>query len=136
MDLKSFSKLKEIIEKELFFNEDNVERMSLHTSNLYMKYLRVYSNEVKILKGISLEKNKIFGELMHHYKFKVDFQLDSKSEIESYIRSDEKYYNISLEYSNQEIVVEYLEKILSRINTMGFEIKNYIEIVKLKKGLI
>jgi hypothetical protein len=136
MDFNTFGKLKDFVEKELTFNEDNVERMSLNFSNIYMKYLRVFTNETKILKELYYEKQKMFGKLLHHFKFEVEFQLDSKSEIESYIRSDDNYYNLCLKYSNQEIIVDYLEKTLSRINTMGFEIKNYIEIIKLKKGLI
>ncbi|MFW6173021.1 MAG: recombination mediator protein UvsY [Elusimicrobiota bacterium] len=134
MKNEDFQKLKKFVEKELKIEESNVMEKSIQLSNLYTKFLQIYTRELKNLKSKHHEKAKTYGELYHHYKFKFDYQLDTKAEVESYIRADDKYYQIALEYSNLEVQVKYLEQILEQINNLGFRIKNYIDLKKISLG--
>lgn len=134
MKNEDFQKLKKFVEKELKIEESNVMEKSIQLSNLYTKFLQIYTRELKNLKSKHHEKAKVYGELYHHYKFKFDYQLDTKAEVESYIRADDKYYQIALEYSNLEVQVKYLEQILEQINNLGFRIKNYIDLKKISLG--
>ena len=136
MKSEDFQKLKLKVEVELKITEENVMEKSIQLSNLYANILQIYTKELKFLKTKGHEKDKIFGELYHHYKFNFNFQLDSKGEIESYIKADNTFYNIALEYSQQEVQVKYLEQLLEHINNLGFRIKNYIDLKKISKGLM
>lgn len=136
MKNEDFQKLRNFVEKELKIEESNVMEKSIQLSNLYTKFLQIYTRELKNLKSKHHEKAKVYGELYHHYKFKFDYQLDTKAEVESYIRADDKYYQIALEYSNLEVQVKYLEQILEQINNLGFRIKNYIDLKKISQGLM
>lgn len=135
MTLDQFKKLKEIVEKELEITEDNIEQMSIKSGNLYHKYLKLYSQELQKLKEIAIYKEKVYGELYHKYKFEGQYELSTKTEVDVYVKSDEIYYNKCLEEANQEIIVKYLEAVVDSILKMGFQIKNYIELQKLKNGI-
>jgi hypothetical protein len=136
MKSESFQEFKIKIEKELRLTEDNIEEKSIQLSNIYSNVLSIYSKELKIFKNMQIEKDKIYGELYHKYKFEFDYQLDSKSEVDSYIKSNELYYKLALECANQEVQVKFLEQTLEHINNLGFRIKNYIDLKKISKGLI
>lgn len=136
MKNEDFQKLKELVESRLKINDDNVMNKSLDISNIQIEILKIHSKEFRLLKIKQLDKDKVYGELYHFYKFKFDHSLDSKSEIDTYIRADDKFYQIALEISQQEIQVNFLEKTLEMINTMGYKIKNYVDLQKISKGLI
>lgn len=149
MTKTEFQKFKKRIEEQLKISPSNVDEKNIALSNLYINLLQIWSKEMKILKQISADKDKIYGDLYHHYRFgntpkngqiyrvnqQIDFQLDSKSEIDVYIRSDNIYYQKALEYSDQEIIVKFIEQSLDIINSLGYRIKNYIDLQKMKKGL-
>jgi len=136
MNADDFQKLKEKIENLLILTDDNVLDKSIQISNYYMKFLQIHSKECKDLKSKFHQREKIYGELYHQYKYNFEYSLDTKNEVEAYIKADDKYYKAALEYSQQEIQVKFLEQSLDHINNMGFRIKNYIDLVKIKKGLM
>ena len=84
---------------------------------------------------IATDKDKLYGDLYHEYKFKSDFQLDNRGEIDVYIKANDKYYNKCLEYQTQEIIVKYIEETLQNITTTGYRIKNYVDLLKLKMSM-
>jgi hypothetical protein len=135
MTLEDLQKLKTISEDQLTINEENILTKSLNLPLYYQQYSQIYVKELKLLKVLSLDKDKLFGELYHHYKFKSDFSLDTKGEIVTYIQADQKYYDKCLEVSNQEVVCKFIEQLLDNINKTGYSIKNYIELKKMKEGL-
>ena len=135
MDIENFKSLKLKAEKDLIVNETNAADKSLEFARLYSKYTSLYMQELRILKQMSTDRDKLYGDLYHKLKFKNDYQLDSSKEIDIYIKSDESYYNKCLEFQNQEIVVKYLEETLQNITVTGYRIKNYVDLLKLKMGL-
>lgn len=139
MNLEQYQVLKKKVEEDLLVDESNAAEKSLKFSSLYSKYLSLYMQELRILKTISVEKDKLYGELYHKYKFNTDkdfnYQLDSGKEIDTYVRKNESFYKKCLDFQNQEIIVKYLEETLSNLNNTGYRIKNYIELLKLKMGI-
>jgi len=135
MNLEKFKVLKTKVEIDLFVDESNAAEKSLKFSSLYSKYLSLYMQELRLLKNILTEKDKLYGELYHKFKFKNDYQLDSSKEIDTYVRSDESFYQKCLDFQNQEIVVNYLEQTLQNITNTGYRIKNYIELLKLRMSI-
>ena len=137
MNIEQFKLLKEKFESDLELNEDNVMEKSLKFSSLYSKCLNFYLQEVKILKTILIEKDKVYGELYHKFKFNPDkepqynYTLDSHKELDIYVKSHDDYYKKALQYQNQELIVKYLEETLKNIDSTGYRIKNFIEFKKL-----
>lgn len=135
MTNKQFNRLKKIVEQQLRLDENNIEKMSIQSGTLYHKYLKFYLQELHILKEIGVTKDKIYGELYHKYKYEGDYQLSTKTEVDVYVKNDQKYYTKCLEEANQEIIVKYLECVVDSIMKMGFQIKNYIELIKIRNGI-
>jgi len=136
MKSESFQKLKAKVESELKITPENVEQKSLQLSNFHTQCLQLFVKELSILKKKLLDKDKIYGELYHKYKYNFDYQLDTKGEVEAYIKADDKYYQIALECAQQEVQVKYLEDTCLQINNLGFRIKNFIDLRKIDKGLL
>jgi hypothetical protein len=136
MTLDELEKLKSIFEKEISINEDNVLQMSIDITKISSKYLKIFIKEIRIKKRMEIEKDQMYGKLYHKYKHEFKFQMDSSKEIDTYVRSDDSYYNKCLELSNQEVITEFLEKALDIINRAGFSVKNYIDLMKLRSGII
>jgi len=136
MKSESFQKLKIKIEEELKITPENVEAKSLQLSNFHTQCLQIFVKELQILKNKIIEKDKVYGELYHKYKYNFEYQLDTKGEIESYIKADDKYYKIALECAQQEVQVRYLEDTVTQINNIGFRIGNFINLRKIDKGLM
>lgn len=136
MKTEDFQKLKDYVEQQLKVTDENIMAKTIELSNLQVYISKVYSKELKTLKTKGLEKDKIYAELYHHYKFKFDFALESKAEIDTYVKGDDKYYQVALEYAQLEVQMAYLEQVLSNINNLGFRINNYVALKKLKMGLI
>jgi len=135
MKLSDLEQLKAQIADEIRITETNVSEKILQLSSMYHRYLDYYSKELQILKKMSVDKDKLYGEIYHKTKFDSDFHFDSKTEIDIYVKKDEKYYNLSVEYQNQEVVVKYFEQLLDVISKSTFSIKNYIDYTKLRNGL-
>jgi hypothetical protein len=140
---EDFEKLKIYVETEFKLTESNVLQKSLQISNLLYELTSIYSKESKLLKIQQIEKDKFYGELYRYYRYgemkgRPNFQqsLSTKSEIDPYIESDELYYKIALEVAGQEVIVNYLEQIVKSINSLGYNIKNYIDLQKFNKGIM
>lgn len=136
MKLESFRKLKQKVEDELRLTDENIMAKSIQLSNFANKIRGLYSKEFHILRNKAAEKDKVYGELYHKYKYNYEYQLETKGEVEAYIRADDVYYKVALEYAQQEMQVKYLEETMTHINNMGFRIKNYIDLQKMKLGLM
>lgn len=137
MKTDDFQKLKDRVEQELKITEDNIMDKSIQLSNMYSIILNIYTKELKNLKFKKADMDKLYGEIYHVLK-KEGYEghsVDSKTEATVYINSDPRFYPLRLEYAQLEIQVQYLEKTLSLIDNLGFRIKNFIDLQKLKKGI-
>ena len=137
MKIDDFEKMKKIAEKEIQFKNDldSALEMSARVPNLYMRYLDLYSTEFKELQKLKIKMDKKAGELVEHFKFNDTMNWKGKEEIESQINRDDTYYNMRVEFAQQEYMVKYLEDTLGNINRMSFSIKAYIDCKKMMFGL-
>ena len=69
--------------------------------------------------------------LMNHFAI----FLDNESEIKAQINRDDKYYEMRIEFAQQEYMVKHLEETLGNINRMGFSINAFISLKKLLMGI-
>lgn len=137
MKPEDFEALKKIATKEITFNKDIESAMdaSARIPNLYMRYLDVYTKEFKKLHVLQAKMDKRYGELFEKYKTDSDVAWKNESEIKSQINRDNEYYNLRIEFVQQEYIVKHLEEILGNINRMGFSINGFIALKKLLMGV-
>ena len=134
---EKFQDLKKFTKKQLNLTTDNVMEKSLMFNNLFIHYQNLYVSERRKLKDINNTMKKTYAELYHHYKFgEFDFKLDSKTEIETYVFGDDKYYNLKLQYDKQSLQVEYIKSTMDQIQKTSFQIGHYIDLLKIKNGLV
>ena len=138
MDLEKFNLLKTKAENDTNIDDSNAAEKSTKLISLYQRYLSLYLQEVRLLKGISLDKDKLYKKLYQHYKFpsaddkdSFNITLSTTKEVDIYINADDSYCKLCIEYQNQEIVVQYLEATLKNIGNAGYAIKNLVEFKKL-----
>jgi len=138
MKKEDYEKLKEKFEQETRITEDNIQEKSIQLSNLYSIMLNLYTRELKNLKIKKIEMERIYGEIYLDLKKNGKDGIDSSSKADAdiYINSDQRYYPLKIEYAQLQSQVDYLEKTLSILDNLGFRIKNYIDIVKIRKGLM
>ena len=136
MSDEEFKKLQIIAKRDTDINQDNVMEKSLEMTKLYTTYSRKYATQLGKLKNINIEKAKLYKKLYHHYKFDGDFRLDTKKEIEGYVFGDTDYTELRLLADKQTIIVDFLEKTLGNIQRASFNIRDYIELQKFKKGIV
>ena len=137
MDRDTFDRLKKKVTKDTNVTSENVDTFSITIPKMYFQLLDMYTTEKRLMTEQRGLIAKTYKELYHHYTFDVDFKVGgSKSEIESYIFGDDKYYNTKLDYDFQCIVVEYLEKTLDNIQKINFFISNHLNFLKLKHGFM
>lgn len=137
MKPEDFEILKKVSEKEIRFANDleSAMKVSANIPNLYMRYLDIYTIEFRDLNKLRAKMEKRFGELMEKYKIDSDVAWKNESEIKSQINRDDNYYNMKIEYAQQEYIVKYLEELLGNINRMGYSINAFISLKKLLMGI-
>ena len=138
MTEENFNSIKLRSQNDLVIDENNVLETSLNLGKTYNNYLRVYSNEYRTLKEMMIELDKKYGELYHKYKYGKDFDyaLNNKGEVDIYINSDPTYCEYLKFVKFQEVVVKFLENHLDCLSKMSYSIKNYIELKKIKLGIM
>lgn len=137
MKPEDFEILKKVAEKEIRFSHDleSAMKAAANIPNLYMRYLDIFTVEFRDLNKLRAKMEKKFGELMEKYKIDSDVAWKNESEIKSQINRDNDYYNMKIEYAQQEYIVKHLEEILANINRMGFSINAFISLKKLLMGI-
>ena len=135
MNQENFDRLKNLTDKELIIDINNVEEKTLSLPSTYQKYLKIYIVELKKLKALKTKVKWKYGKLYHYYRHEHEFSHEKKAEIEPAINANDEYYDMVMEMNDQSDVVEYLEKFLEQLKTAGFAVKSYIELLKLKHGM-
>jgi hypothetical protein len=128
---------KELIE-DLEINEENMQQKSLSLGKLYYKYLKLLTKEKMKQDEREQKKFDLYKILYHELKSKgfQGFEVGkSIKEIEVYIGMNEKYREIEREIAHNQKFIDYLEGVLDQINRVSFNIKNWIDMRKLKLGI-
>lgn len=134
MLMSDLPKVKAKVDADLSLNEDNISKKSLNSAFMYHNYLDLHMSEMRELKKLAVEKERVYGTLYEKYKFHGNYTLDSKAEIEAWIGADPTYIKVVTEFNEQEIVCKYLEGVVTIVSRMSFNIKNFIEYKKFLSG--
>lgn len=119
------------IEKDVSFNEFNIQEKLQNHAFILMKYQNQYDNEKFKLDKILELKEKLVGDRYHYYRFNYDESLQ-KAEIEKYyLPKDEKILKINRLIRLQEVRVNFFLICVKILDKMGWNMKNFLESHKL-----
>lgn len=137
LDEQGLQDLYQMVYNDTKLTDDNMMDKSMELPRYATKYTIMLTEQEKILKGMKIDLDKIIQERHHYYRFgDYEFRLDTKSEIATYIDGDDKVITHKKMISFQEAVVDYLKATVSNISKTGFFIKSYIDLYKMKNGMI
>lgn len=135
MTLKELAEFKKQVSKETNISAENAQEMSLKILNIRMRYLDMYSDEKQKLKAIEVQMTRLYNSLFKKYRYgNNDYKAETIKEVEAFIKDDDDYYNLTVKYEIQTVVVDYLKEICSGIEKYGFLIKSYLDFQMLKMG--
>lgn len=134
MDNEKFVEIRKKINEELKITDSNVMSKSLGISKLYYRYLQHYIIAFRKHRKLLLEKDRCYGRLFKYFRYESQYKLDKKSEIDPLINDNNEYYVLCDKCIDSEFKLKFFEKVLSDIDKMSFNIKNYIEIKKFMEG--
>lgn len=136
MNGKEFTEFKNQVEKDIEITVDNIQLMIIKTMNLNCRYLNMYSNEKKKLKVYEYERDDIYKKVYEQVKFHGSYKLDSKYEIEVFMKCDPDYKKAQMTYDAQVLIVDYLKEICDMLSKRSYLFSNYIDLKKIEFGIV
>lgn len=136
--------LYENISKDFIINELDLGKESTRTSNLFIKYVRILSDEKIRLKMLENNKKNLLQEKRDYYSGNApasvyqqkpfSLKLRSDSAISKYIDADPEVLQYNEKIFLQEQKVEILYATMDEIKRRGYAIKGAIEWAKYMSG--
>ena len=120
---------------------------SLKVPELHSKYLKIYFEERRKLKGLEFQSKELFLKKYEYYNGKLSQEeLDElnwepfmkrlmKNEIDMYLESDKDIVQTNVRIVNQKEKLNFLEEVIKNINQRNFQIKNAIDWKKFTQGV-
>lgn len=121
---------------------------SLRIPELHSKFLKIYFDERRKLKGYEFQSKEMFLKKHEYYNGKMseeelkEMQWEPfvkrlmKNEIDLYLESDKDIININMRIVGQREKMDFLEEVLKNINQRNFQIKNAIDWKKFTQGVV
>lgn len=146
MTLEEFDKLQLIADNEVSLPNtfDGIMEKNRLLPTLLQKWTKLLSGQKYIYSTLNIELLEMQGELMKCYKFpKQTKDLQSKynitinelwstgKEIESVINTIPCYIAKAKEVNQQKYILDFIDKTVENIRSMGFIIKDYIKMKEL-----
>lgn len=130
---EEFKKLRKEVNNDLTITKENVLEKSLQVPKLYSKYLNIFIALFRRYKALIEEKDVLYKKLYHEYKYEFKYELKN-TEVNLYIKGDEKFMLKCSEINDVEHILKYFEKILENIKQISFNVKNFIDYTKFLNG--
>lgn len=121
---------------------------SLRIPELHSKYLKIFFDERRRLKGYEFQSKDVFLKKYEYFNGRMSREeLDEngwepfvkklmKNEIDMYLDSDKEIININMRIVNQKEKIDFIEEVLKNINQRNFQIKNAIDWKKFTNGVV
>lgn len=133
--------------KDSKIDTTNFDSESIKIPELHSKYLKIYYDERKKLKGYEYKHKELYRQKYEYYHGRLSEQeLEElgwepfmkrlmKNEVDTYIHSDKDIIQLNARIENQIEKNDCIENIMKNINQRNFQIKNAIEWKKFTQGL-
>lgn len=129
--------LKKKIDEDFDFTPTNVQNKILELPKLYSKYKALYLKQRKILKNINTAIKTTREKLLKYIKFgDYEYHLERASDIEDAIQAQPEMQELMDAKDDQEAIVEWLKEVYTNTTKMSYQLRNYIELMKLRNGVI
>ena len=134
MDLEQFKNLQEIIEKQLEWDEENILEMEKKLGKIFQRLTDIFFKVKVTVDNLDLDIKKMYSDLYVSLKQTSKISFDNNNKIDNYINSDQAYYNLNVEFNTKKAMLDWIEKTLSNINNVKFEIKDFMNWKMFKSG--
>ena len=143
----TFEELQAQIEKDLSFDETQLDTESLRIPQLHNKYLKHLYSEKLTIKKLRNDMGELLRLKHEYYTGKMDetalkergwepFQLRVlRNDIDMYLDADKDIIKLRGRIQLQEERVDYIEAIVKGIANRGWVIRNAIDFIKFRNGV-
>lgn len=143
-------KLEEISQewiKDAKIDTTELDIESIKIPQLHSKYLKIYFEERRRLKGFEFQSKEMYLNKYEYYNGRLsDEELKNlnwepfmkrlmKNEVDLYLESDKDIIGNNMRIVNQKEKLDMLEEILKNLNQRNFQIKNAIDWKKFTQGV-
>lgn len=130
--LQKIQEISESCKKAHNIDKSDLESEIIATISDMHRYNTMLSENMASLSKLQRKKDQIHGDLYEKYSRNYQIKLETKYEIEEWINRNPKWQKITAYYSNQKILVDYLQNIVKTLNTKTFALKYIIENKKIE----
>ena len=107
-------------------SSDNISNKAITLSSIKCKWIERYTQERFTFKKVSAEYDLIKSQRFIFYSFDYEYTVDKKSIMDVLLPGDEKLTKKRLELDICREKIDFIEKVLSTLTSMGFDIKSFI----------
>lgn len=135
MTEEKFKKIKDFFTDALQFDESErgLVKLTRMIPNYYQLAIDNYTEQLRYVSELKLEKDRIYSEGFQHYKVKQNRDYTAK-EIEIIMDGSPQYVDLCRELIKQEMYCNYLEHTVNNIKSISFQVNNYINVKKFFQG--
>lgn len=110
----------------------NIDLDAYENVSIQHFYHQLYINAKKELYRVESILDKEYQSLLHYYKFEFSYSIKD-SQIDIYIKANEKYIETNKIYQLKKLECEKLEDVVKLFKERGYAIKNCIDLLKLER---
>lgn len=136
MNKEEFNALRLKAREEIDFTDENYFYKTMQIPRLLQYYTDLSLKQKSLYYSIEEKKAKKYKELYRKYKFDDDIDWATKEEVKIQIEGDDNYLKILRSMEWQKIIIEFIDRCINNIKTMGYSLKQYHDIKLLKNGFI
>ncbi len=123
---------------------DKIKLFNINIPYLHHKYLMKYREQQSVVTHLSERKHKYYHEARLYYLGKADPEiykekpLDNtilKSDVDTWVKADERYSHVLQQLSSAESILDYYKRIVDSIPFYSNLVKNHLDILKFENGI-
>lgn len=123
-----FDKYREQVEKDLRFDQYNVQEVSMRLPGLKHFWVGRLVEAKITLKKLEDKKKELIDTLQNKTRPEIGL---SKASLSNIIFNNDTVKEINSKIEEYKIIIEYLEKVEKIFHNASFDIKNFIETIKI-----
>lgn len=127
--------LMKMVEDDFTITYQNYDAKVFAVPSIHSKYLNLLLKQRKRLLELDIQLKECYKERYYFYKTKYSFVLETKTEFDFHINSDEKYIEIYREYSRCKMLVDYLVDVVKKAGQLSFDCKNIVTVLQYQQGV-
>jgi hypothetical protein len=136
--------IRDLMEKDSKIDDTALDAESLKIPYLHSKWYGIFIDELRLLRGLEQEYNRLLKEKTEYYLGKADDEVYEKKpldhkilkqDLDIYLRADDDLMKLESRKILQQMKVEMIENFIKNINQRTFIIRNAIEFMKFKNGI-